>query len=315
MKLNAFAKFAWATLGWNVLVVLWGAYVRATGAGAGCGDHWPTCNGQVIPLEGSVKTFVEFSHRATSGVALILIAILLIWAWRAYPKAHRVRTGAVLSAVFIISEALLGAGLVLFQLVADNDSVYRGVATSAHLVNTFILLAVLTLTAWWASGGQPLTFKARGAVPVGVGAVAMLVLGVSGAITALGDTLFPASSLAEGLAQDASPTAHLFIQLRVVHPVLAMGVGVYLVIVASGYGLTATGLSRKLALGVIGLVVVQWLAGFMNVILLAPVWLQMVHLLLADLVWILFISLGAAILSTPQPLEAGYTISKATTQV
>lgn len=311
MKLNAFAKFAWATLGWNVLVVLWGAYVRATGSGAGCGDHWPTCNGQVIPLEGSVKTFVEFSHRATSGVALILIGILVVWAFRSFPKTHIVRTGAVLSAVFILSEALLGAGLVLFQLVADNDTIYRAVATSAHLINTFILLGVLTLTGWWASGGQPLVFKGGALWPIALGGLGMLALGVSGAIAALGDTLFPSASLAEGFAQDASPTAHIFIQLRGIHPVLAMIVGVGLVVIASAYGLTATGRVRKLAIGVIGLVVLQWLAGLVNLVLLAPVWMQMVHLLLADLVWIVFVMMAAGILGMLQPAPAGVKIAEA----
>ncbi len=301
MRLTAFAKFAWVTLAWNVLVVVWGAYVRATGAGAGCGDHWPTCNGQVVPLTGTLQTFVEFTHRATSGVALVLIGILVLWAWRAFPKGHIVRTGSVLSAVFIVTEALLGAGLVLFKLVANDDSVYRAVATSAHLLNTFILLAVLTLTAWWASGGQPFRLVGSAAVPLSLGVVAMLVLGVSGAIAALGDTLFPAQSLAQGLAQDASPTAHVFIQLRTIHPILAMIVGLYLVIVASSYGLTSTGGIKRLAVVLIGLVVVQWAAGFVNVLLLAPVWMQLVHLFLADTVWIVFVLMGASLLAKQNP--------------
>jgi len=310
MKLNAFARFAWATLGWNVLVVLWGAYVRATGSGAGCGNHWPTCNGEVIPLEGSAKTFIEFSHRATSGIALVLIGILVVWAWRSFPKGHVVRTGAVLSAVFVLSEALLGAGLVLFQLVANNDTAYRAVATSAHLVNTFILLGVLTLTAWWASGGLPLRRDSKALLPISLGAIAMLVLGVSGAIAALGDTLFPSQSLAEGFAQDTSATSHIFIQLRSIHPILAMVVGLYLVIVASSYGLTTTGLVKKLAIGVIGLVVLQWLAGMINLVLLAPVAMQILHLLLADLVWIVFVMMGAGLLGMFQVEAAGFKISE-----
>lgn len=316
MKLNGFARYAWATLAWNVLVVLWGAYVRAVGAGAGCGDHWPSCNGQVIPLQGSAKTFIEFSHRVTSGVALIMIAILLIWAWRAYARGHLVRLGAVLSSAFILSEALLGAGLVLFGLVADDVSVQRGVATSLHLVNTFCLLGSLALTSWWASGGQPFQLKGRAAVPMVLGVAAMLVLGMSGAIAALGDTLFPAASLAEGLAQDFSAGAHIFLQLRAIHPFLAMATGIYLVIAASAYGLPAGGVARRLGVCLIGLVVVQWAAGATNVLLLAPVWLQMVHLLLADSVWIVFVLMAAAVLATPEPAAglAGPSLAQSASQ-
>ncbi|HET9221390.1 MAG TPA: COX15/CtaA family protein, partial [Roseiflexaceae bacterium] len=128
MKLNRFALFAWAVLGYNLLVILWGAYVRATGSGAGCGDHWPLCNGEVIPRSPGAEMLVEFTHRASSGIALLLVVGLLVWAMRAYPKGHSVRQGAKLSMLLIIVEALVGAGLVLFKLVAGDDSLYRVVA-------------------------------------------------------------------------------------------------------------------------------------------------------------------------------------------
>ena len=109
MQLTRFAKFAWFVLIWNVITALWGAFVRATGSGAGCGSHWPLCNGQVVPQAEQVATLVEFSHRIMSGLAMIGVLVLLIWAFRAYPKRHPVRFGAVASAVFIILEALVGA--------------------------------------------------------------------------------------------------------------------------------------------------------------------------------------------------------------
>ena len=112
MRLTNFAKYAWGVLAYNLVVILWGAYVRATGSGAGCGSHWPLCNGEVIPRAQQVETMIEFTHRLTSGMAMLLVAGLLIWALRAYPKGHQVRTGAWLSAFFIITEALVGAGLV-----------------------------------------------------------------------------------------------------------------------------------------------------------------------------------------------------------
>ena len=177
---------------------------------------------------------IEFSHRVTSGLTLVFVAGLLLWAWRAYPKGHPVRLGAVLAVGFTITEALVGAGLVLFQLVAQNDSVARAVSVAVHLANTFLLLASLTLTAAWASGARRLRLagRARLSWPLGIGLLGVLILGVTGAITALGDTLFPSGSLVEGMAQDFSPTAHFLIRLRVIHPVVATLTGVYVVILA-----------------------------------------------------------------------------------
>ena len=161
ITINRYAAFAWGTLLLNIFVILWGAFVRATGSGAGCGSHWPSCNGEVIPWSAQTETLIEFTHRITSGLALIAVVILLVWAMRSYPKGHVVRLGAKLSLGFLVLEALLGAGLVLFELVAYNDSGTRAVVGALHLVNTFLLLSVLTLTAWWASGGQPTHWQAR----------------------------------------------------------------------------------------------------------------------------------------------------------
>jgi heme a synthase len=148
MTLNRFAAFSWATLVYMLGVVLWGAFVRATGSGAGCGDHWPMCNGMVVPREPELATLIEFTHRATSGVALILVLVMYVWARHAHPAGHRVRRGAAASSALIIVEALLGAGLVVFQLVADNDSAFRAVSMGLHLLNTFLLIGAITLTAW-----------------------------------------------------------------------------------------------------------------------------------------------------------------------
>src|SRR5512139_906295 len=163
MKLIRFAWFAWIVLVYNVLVVLWGAYVRATGSGAGCGSHWPLCQGVVLPRAPQIETIVEFTHRLSSGLVVLLALVLLTWAWRAYPKGHSVRLGAVMAMVFTVTEALVGAGLVLFGLVAQNQSVARAFSVDVHLVNTFLLLASLTLTALWASGGRRV--KLRGQIP------------------------------------------------------------------------------------------------------------------------------------------------------
>jgi heme A synthase len=304
MQLSRFAKFAWAVLIWNVIVVLWGAFVRATGSGAGCGNHWPLCNGQVVPAAPQVETLIELSHRLTSGVALIGVLILLIWAFRAYPRRHPVRWGAVVSAVFIISESLVGAGLVIFGWVADDTSAERALVVSIHLFNTFLLLASLAVTAWWASGQRPIALQSRGWIvwALRAGLLGVLIIGISGAITALGDTLFPAASLAEGLRQDMDPSQHFLVQLRIYHPLLSILVGVYLLFVtrvlrSQESDATVNKLSRALAI----LIVVQLAAGFVNVLLLAPVWMQVVHLLLADLVWISLVLLSASVAAVPVP--------------
>jgi heme A synthase len=293
MKLNRYAKFAWFVLGYNVLVVLWGAYVRATGSGAGCGSHWPLCNGEVVPTAPLVATLVEFTHRMSSGLSLIFVIVLLIWALRMYPRGSAVRLGTYLSMFFIITEALVGAALVLFGWTVQNAS---AVPTAVHLVNTFLLLASLTLTAWWASGGERLTLRGQGSALwiLGIGFLGVLVLGVTGAITALGDTLFPSSSLASGIQQDFSPTAHFLIRLRIWHPIIAVTVGFYLIFSSSLVNMVRQDPKIKRFVTVLTvLFVIQLAAGLLNVALLAPVWLQLVHLLLADAVWVTLVLLGA----------------------
>ncbi|HEX6306268.1 MAG TPA: COX15/CtaA family protein [Anaerolineales bacterium] len=300
MELNRFAKYAWGVLAFNLLVILWGAYVRASGSGAGCGNHWPLCNGEVVPRSDQIETLIEFTHRITSGVAFVLVVGLLIWALRAYPTGSVVRTGAWLAMFFITTEALIGAGLVIFEWVADNASMGRAVSIAIHLANTFLLLAWITLTAWWASGGKPLRLTGhRGEMwALGLGFLGVLLLGVTGAITALGDTLFPSASLAEGLQQDFSASAHFLIRLRVFHPLIAIGVGFYLVLVAGVLGLLRSDrFVKRFALAIVVLFIIQFGVGITNILLLAPIPIQLLHLLLADLVWITLVLLAAATLT------------------
>jgi heme A synthase len=287
-----FARYAWAVLSYNVAVVIWGAFVRASGSGAGCGNHWPLCNGEVAPTSPTLKTIIEFTHRSTSGIDLVLVAAMVVWAFRAFPKTHPVRRGAVLSAVFLMMEALLGASLVLLEHVAGNTSPNRAWSLSSHLINTLALLACLTLTAWWATGKPAVRPQGRAAWMAVVSLLGVMLSGVSGAIAALGDTLFPASSLARSFAQDFDPAANILVRLRVFHPFIAAAVGAWLLY----YGLTAGRLApaRRLAFGLMLLVVAQIVAGVVNLLLLAPVWMQLVHLALADALWIVLVLLCAS---------------------
>jgi heme A synthase len=308
-KMTKFGKYAWSVLGFNLIVILWGVYVRATGAGAGCGSHWPLCNGEIIPRTSQIETAVEFIHRLSSGIALLLVVGMVVWVFRAFPKGHILRIGAKLSLLFIITEALVGASLVLFSWVANDDSIGRVISMAVHLINTFLLLASLTLTSWWASGGSRLHLT-RGSILAwgfGIGFLGVLLLGVSGAITALGDTLFPSGTLTEGIASDFSVTSHFLIRLRVWHPLFAIFSGTYVMVLS---GLTALSWRdrgiRRLAIGAIALILTQLLAGLVNLLLLAPVFMQIIHLFLADLIWITLVLLAANVFSIERQTQEVY---------
>jgi len=305
MQNARFRRFTWGVLVYNLGVILFGAYVRATGSGAGCGSHWPLCNGEVIPRAPQIETIIEFTHRMSSGLSLLLVIWLFIWAFRAYPAGHAVRLGAGLSLLFTITEALVGAGLVLFRWTADDTSTGRAISIVIHLLNTFLLLASLALTGWWASGGKRIQLRGSGmdGWMLALGTAGALLIGASGALAALGDTLFPVQSIAEGIRQDFSSTAHFLIRLRILHPMISIIVGLYLAVLAGLIAYQAsTGDAKRFARMLVGLVIVQLLAGFINVLLLAPWWMQLLHLLLADLVWIILILLMAARFAwTPQP--------------
>ncbi len=307
MNQTSLRRLAWATLAATLVVVAWGGYVRASGSGAGCGSHWPLCNGVALPRAASAETLIEFTHRTTSGLAFLLVALLLWQVRRSLPHPHPARAAALTAMAFMVLEALVGAWLVLFGLVAENDSMARAVVLGVHLVNTFVLLGALALTAWWVSGNEPLSLQGRSG-RAGIWAVALvglLIVGVTGAITALGDTLFPASSLAAGLRQDLSPTAHLLVRLRVLHPMFAVLVACGMLVLALGAMLRdsrakVAQLGRLLGILILG----QLGVGVVNLLLLAPIPLQLVHLVMADLVWIGAVLLAAAQLGASRVLTS-----------
>ena len=302
MAISKLAKYAWGVLVYNLFVIVFGAFVRATGSGAGCGSHWPLCNGVMIPRAPAIETVIEFSHRLSSGVTLVLIAILIVQVWRTYPKGSALRKSSGFIGLFVIIESLLGAGLVLFELVQHDASLARAISMMAHLLNTFLLLASLMVTAWWLTKGAPVTWGKDGKTRILsiLGVLGMFLLGASGAITALGDTLFPAGSLAEGLRQDIDPAAHFLLRLRIFHPIIAVVVGSYV----AGFGLWLRAGQRDPTLsliswGLVGLVGLQLALGVLNVLLLAPVWLQLVHLLVTSLIWLCYVMITVFAWITP----------------
>ena len=298
----ALRRYAWVVLVVNVFVILLGALVRATGSGAGCGSSWPTCEGEVIPeLEGS--TAIEFTHRTVSGIALIMVVILAIWVWRQVPLGEAARWGAGLSVIAIMGEALIGAMIVLAEWVAEDTSLARVIAVPLHLVNTFFLLAVLTLTIHWIRGGRRLDFRRDPAVTraVALGGLALILIAASGAITALADTLFPKTAGA-----DLSGESHLLTDLRVVHPVLAVltaSIGWW---VSSRRGTTRGPWAKWLFV----LVALMLLTGALNVALGVPVWMQLVHLALADALWIVYVFTSAEALQISEATESRLSPSR-----
>ena len=289
MQREQFSKFAGLVLAYNLLVILWGAVVRATSSGAGCGKHWPLCGEHLIPAFAKLAQVIEFTHRVSSFLVVPMVLILLVWALRVFPKGHPARLGATLCVAFTFSEALLGAVLVLFKLVEHDTSVYRVVVMSAHLVNTLLLVLSLTLATWWGGGGKPIRLKEQGAVGwmLGVGIVGTILLAVSGAIAALSVTLFPAASLAEGFRQDFSLTAHFLVRLRILHPLLSMSVGLYLVLISGLVShLRPSENVRKFGRLLNGLFLGNILFGLANLLLHAPTGMQLGHLFLADATWI-----------------------------
>lgn len=313
---DTYARYAWGVLLFNLLVIVVGTMVRATRSGDGCGSHWPLCNGEAIPVTGAIKEIIEFSHRLVSGVDGLLVLGLLIGAFVVFPKRHTVRTAAIVTFLLTLVEAWIGRHLVKAGLVAANDSPARAVWMSIHLCNTFFLLSALTVTAWRASPcGERLRLKGQGAVGIGLslGFLAMLALGVSGAVTALGDTLFPVRDHADAVRQSLTPGAHFLIRLRLLHPYIAGSVGLYILLITGLVGHLRPSPQVKRYVQWVGtLFLVQIVVGFVNVVLAAPVWMQLVHLLMADLVWVSFalLALSACAESVPQvelaPVSAPY---------
>lgn len=278
-----FHRLGVAVLAYTVFVILFGAWVRITGSGAGCGEHWPTCHGEIVPRTPTLATIIEFTHRTTSGLCLVAVLALLIAAARAFPRGHAARRGAALSVLFTVTEALLGAGLVIFGLVDKDDSIGRAVMMALHLVNTSLLTGALTFTVWSSRGpSEPGGERpANAGLWLGGAIVGLLLVGVSGAVTALGDTLYPVGGANEGAG------AHFLQRLRAFHPFIAVGVGLYVLHVAhtlSGPH-AAPAVRRWGGLVMLG-VLVQVAAGVVNILLSAPGWLQIVHLLLGTGLWI-----------------------------
>ena len=307
----ALRRFAWGVLVYFIAVILWGTLVRATGAGNGCGNHWPLCNGTVMQHSPSVDTMIEFTHRITSGLSFFSVVGLLWWTFATTMRGHLARAAAVASVAFTLVEAIIGALLVKLGLTAQSQSPLRPAYLALHLTNTLLLLAALTLTAHLLSRRTGyLRSTIRLTAPFGAVAtvVVVMIVGVTGSLAALGDTLFPASSLANALAQDFSATSGWLVRWRWTHPTIAFIASIFLIwlLVRAARRTTAWD-NRQLSALILFLLAAQYILGVLDVVLLAPLWLQVAHLLGADVLWAALVVLTARL--TLQPKEASQQVS------
>jgi heme a synthase len=307
----ALRRFAWGVLAYFVAVILWGTLVRATGSGAGCGAHWPLCNGTVLQHSPRVDTIIEFTHRLTSGLSLFSVIGLLVWTYKGTTRGHLARAAAVASVAFTLVEAILGALLVKLGLTAQSQSPLRPAYLALHLTNTLLLLAAITLTAHLLGRGVGyLRAHVRMVAPLGavVSVLVVMVVGVTGSLAALGDTLFPASSLGQALAEDFSAESGWLVRWRWTHPTVAFVASIFLIwILVRAAHRSVHWDNRGLSALVLVLLAAQYVLGVLDVFWLAPLWLQVAHLLGADVLWIALVVLTARL--TLVPVEQGADIS------
>jgi len=281
--MSGLGRVSWAFCGYLIFVILFGAWVRISGSGAGCGNHWPTCQGVVIPVEPGIKTMIEFTHRLTSGLSGLWGLGIVLWAWRSRSAALRWALGMFF---FLLVEGLIGAVLVKKELVDNDASLSRAVVISLHLVNTMLLMLCAVATAVRATGAGGRTGVAGRLIYAVMAALVMT--NATGAVTALGDTLFPSQpalgpELIAKVKEELSASQHFLVRLRIVHPVVA-ALTAAIVIGVMGW------LRRRMKTGwttaAVALVGLQAVMGLANIWLAAPEWLQLAHLLGAQLVWV-----------------------------
>lgn len=298
LQARRFRAFSVASLLYTFGVIVFGAWVRVTGSGAGCGQSWPSCHGTAIPRAPSTATLIEFTHRSTSGLCLVAVVVILILALRWFPKGHLARKWAALSVFFMITEALVGAGLVIFGLVEDNDSMARAASMTIHLVNTSLLTGAMVCTAYWGGRQRPQLAQLSTALrwTFGIGAAFLLITSMSGAVTALGDTLYPVDAasqpIMDRLQLRGHEAAHFLVRLRVLHPVFALIAGLYVATIGAGLALRSESSTSKLWGNITAaFVVVQITLGFINIALSAPGWMQLTHLAVATGLWCSYVVL------------------------
>ena len=286
-----YTSFLKAILFYTILVILWGAWVRISHSGNGCGESWPLCHGQIIPEAATGKTWIELSHRAMSGLFGILIVFLYLWSRKLFAKQTLARKWAFWSLFFTITEALLGAKLVLFGLVTDNDSPYRALIMGLHFINS-VFLVLSIYCAYYFSKSTEWIFQIEFKKYQKASRWAMfgfLLIGMTGAIAALSNTLFPTSRLIEGLAKDFSADSHYLLKLRILHPIFATVLSAILFFALRFWSEQLQGYGKKTVQQLSALILLAIVFGYITLFSLSPVGMKLTHLTIAHTFWILMI--------------------------
>lgn len=275
-----------------------------TGSGAGCGQHWPTCNGDLLHIPQRVETLIEISHRLTSGLALVSAIALFVWARRLFSKEHLASRAATWVLALMLVECLIGAALVLGRWVAHDTSMARAVVMPLHLASASLLCAAFCVSAWSSVRDANLRFidgphwpQARRAL------LCVLILMMTGAVTALGDTLFPLAQGTPFAGRVGAEGLHFLQTLRVLHPILAVVLSALIFrACASMAECNRRAETQAWAWRARVLVLVQLAVGSLNIVLGAPAWIQVVHLALALGVWLLVVLTAVSCCTTADAL-------------
>jgi heme A synthase len=279
--IRRYRRFIWGIVAFTVLVILSGDLVQATESGAGCGEHWPRCDGSLIPAIGDAHTAVEFTHRIVTTVLSISFIVMVVVARRLFGHGHRVWRAALWATGFLILEIFLGAALVLFGWV-EADASWGRVAHFASGHSGFTV--------------DPTAQRDRYILA----AVAILILiAVSGTLNSLADTLY----FTDAVNVDETPIAALLVNIRGIHPAIAIGGGAIIFYLVHRTAAGATATTQQLALAIQGVIGLQFLVGIFNIILLTPLETQIIHLTLADALWLLLLIFSAHTLAAPLPDE------------
>lgn len=287
-SLRSYRRFSFMLLIYALVIILWGAWVRISGSGDGCGPHWPLCHGQIwlnTSFTDQAKMLIELTHRVKSGLFGILVLIQFFWSRKLFAKTEPSRKAASMTLLFTITEALLGAKLVLLGLVANDSSGLRAFSMSLHLGNTLLLL--YCLTACWQSGIKDSLKFLMPEKKILFCHLSLLLIAITGSWAALASTLFPAKSLLEGISADFSPDSHWLLRIRILHPVLAFSLTCICLSILQKYkeGLKNPSL-RALASRTQLLIAITVLVGLTTLLSGSPTILKITHLLSADFAWI-----------------------------
>jgi len=267
----------------SVFSIIAGAIVRATGSGDGCGASWPTCNGEIIPELDTPSELIEFSHRSVSGVLLIITLIIFVKSFK--DEVPTLQKKIIWSLTFfVLLEALIGAVIVIYEWVGMNSSVPRIIAVPLHLVNTFGLLGAYTLLFHLTRNSKTTlnNFFDRG---FKIGLFLFLLSGATGSIAALADVIFPSESFITGLAEDFDTNSEVLTRLRILHPIVASALSLYLYSEANRLQNEYQVITKNIKL----LILLGVLLGVSNVISNIILPLSILHLLMAHLLWILYV--------------------------